>query len=106
MQFPVFTSGAICAHGYCHIPSTQVPVRVGGVTVHPGDLLHGDRNGVTTVPVEIASEAAHACAEFAQAEKVISNYLETGDASVVGYAEACAECRSMIEKLRVRLAHK
>ena len=26
--------------------------------IHPGDLLHGDRNGVTTIPNEIASEVA------------------------------------------------
>src|SRR5436305_10853737 len=39
LSFPCFTSGTVCAHGYCHIPSSNVPVRVGGVMVHPGDLL-------------------------------------------------------------------
>src|SRR5579871_2136492 len=37
LSFPCFTSGTICAHGYCHIPSINMPVHVGGVTVHPGD---------------------------------------------------------------------
>ncbi len=106
MPFPVFTSGAICAHGYCHIPSIQVPVRVGGVTVHPGDLLHADRNGVTTVPVDIASEVAHACAEFVQAEALVIDYFKTGDASESGFAEALAACRDRIEKLRAKLARK
>src|SRR6478672_930773 len=64
LQFPCFADGTICAHGYCHIPSINVPVHVGGVMVHPGDLLHGDRNGVTTIPLEVASEVAHACADF------------------------------------------
>src|SRR5207253_1326298 len=49
LNFPCFTSGTVCAHGYCHIPSVNVPVHVGGITIHPGDLLHGDRNGVTTI---------------------------------------------------------
>src|SRR3954471_18650873 len=61
IDFPCFTSGTICAHGYCHIPALNVPVSVGGVTVHPGDLLHGDLNGVTTIPHAIASEVAAAC---------------------------------------------
>ncbi len=26
-----------------------MPVHVGGLTLYPGDLLHGDRNGVTTI---------------------------------------------------------
>src|SRR5438132_7713822 len=47
LHFPCFTSGTICAHGYCHIPSINVPIHVGGVMINPGDLLHGDRNGVT-----------------------------------------------------------
>src|ERR1700704_4476744 len=32
--FPCFTSGTICAHGYCHLPTVNVPVHVGGVMVH------------------------------------------------------------------------
>src|SRR5436305_6676635 len=55
LGFPAFSNGTICAHGYCHVVQIDVAVRVGGVAVHPGDLLHGDRNGVTTIPVEIAS---------------------------------------------------
>src|SRR5919206_2568365 len=35
LEFPCFTSGTICAHGYCHIVQTGVPVHVGGVAVHP-----------------------------------------------------------------------
>src|SRR6201998_3580235 len=29
LNFPCFTSGTICAHGYCHIPQIGVPVHVG-----------------------------------------------------------------------------
>ena len=56
IDFPVFTNGTICSHGYCHIPQIMVPVHVGGMIVTPGDLLHGDGNGVTTIPHEIAAE--------------------------------------------------
>src|SRR5205809_3150416 len=71
LDFPCFTSGTICAHGYCHFPSVGVPVHVGGVMIHPGDLIHGDRNGVTTIPHVIASEVAQACADLADAESVV-----------------------------------
>src|SRR5256885_10301397 len=74
LNFPCFTSGTICAHGYCHIPSINVPVHVGGIMVHPGDLLHGDRNGVTTIPAEVASEVAEGCAEMVEAEALVLNY--------------------------------
>ena len=46
--------------------------------IHPGDLLHGDRNGVTTIPNEIAGAVAHACSEFMAAEAVVLDYLKAG----------------------------
>src|SRR5947209_8215677 len=58
LNFPCFTGGTICAHGYCHFVHLNVPVHVGGVLIHPGDLLHGDRNGVTAIPNEVAAEVA------------------------------------------------
>jgi regulator of RNase E activity RraA len=103
LSFPCFTSGTICAHGYCHIPSINIPVHVGGVTIHPGDLLHGDRNGVTTIPLAIASATAHACAEYMAAEAVIMDYLKDGKRTPKGFAEARAECKRRIDALAKRL---
>src|SRR5438552_3384280 len=40
LNFPSFSNGTICAHGCCHIVQSHVPVHVGGVMVHPGDLIH------------------------------------------------------------------
>src|ERR1700739_2680933 len=76
INFPAFTSGATCAHGYSHILAVGVPVVVGGITVYQGDLLHGDRNGVTTIPHDIASEVPDCCREFAAAEQIIFDYLK------------------------------
>jgi regulator of RNase E activity RraA len=36
--------------------ASQVPVRVGGIMVHPGDLIVGDVDGVVVVPKAKASE--------------------------------------------------
>jgi regulator of RNase E activity RraA len=103
LKFPCFTSGTICAHGYCHIPSINVPVHVGGVAVHPGDLLHGDRNGVTTIPLAVASEVAQACKEYVEAETVVLAYLRAGKVTPKGYAEARNECKDRIDALARRL---
>ena len=99
LRFPCFTSGTICAHGYCQIVQLGGPVMVGGVTVYPGDLLHGDRNGVTTIPAEIASAVAHACAEFMAAESVVIDYVRGGKVDVKGMAAAHKECKARIEAL-------
>ena len=103
LNFPCFTSGTICAHGYCHFPSLNVPVHVGGVLVHPGDLLHGDRNGVTTIPNEIASAVARACKEYTDAEAVVMDYLKRPAVDPKGFAAARNECKAMIDALAKRM---
>jgi regulator of RNase E activity RraA len=103
IAFPCFTNGTTCAHGYCHIVQINVPVHVGGVVVHPGDLLHGDRNGVTTIPNEIAADVAAACPEYMAAEAVVMDYLKASRLDPKGYAAARNECRDRIEALGRRL---
>ena len=104
--FPVFTGGTMCAHGYCHIPSINEAVRVGGVVIHPGDLLHADRNGVTTIPNEIASAVAQGCVEYVAAETVVLEYLRAGRIDPKGYAAARGECHDRIEALSRKLRGK
>src|SRR5947199_1799559 len=103
LGFPCFTSGTICAHGSCHIVQIQIPVHVGGVMIAPGDLLHGDRNGVTTIPLAIASAVAHACADYVSAEAVVLDYLKGGHHTPRGFAEARDECKRRIDTLAKRL---
>src|SRR5262245_697468 len=103
LHFPCFSNGAICAHGYPQIVQINVPVHVGGVMVHPVDLLHGDRNGVTTIPNEVASATARACAEYMAAEGVIFEYLKSGKIDVPGFNKARKECGERIAALERKL---
>jgi 4-hydroxy-4-methyl-2-oxoglutarate aldolase len=103
LGFPVFTDGTVCAHGYCHILSVHIPVHVGGITIYPGTLLHGDRNGVTTIPAEIASEVAHVCKEYVAAEGLILDCLKSGPVVRKMLGEARAESRRLMDELRKRV---
>jgi regulator of RNase E activity RraA len=103
LHFPCFSAGTVCAHGYCQIVQLNVPVSVGGVVIYPGDLLHGDRNGVTTIPNHLASAVAQACPDYVAAEAVVLDYLKAGRVDVKGYAAARDECRNRIEALGRKL---
>ncbi len=100
--FPVFSSGTNCSHGYCHTLDVDVPVHVGGLTVRPGDLLHGDANGVTNIPGEIASEVARICPEFVAAEEVVLECLRTHGPDLTRLQQARKECRRRIAELAKR----
>ena len=106
LGFPVFSNGTICSHGFWHIESIHIPVHVGGVGVYPGDLLHGDLNGVTTSPHDIASDVAHICPEYVAAEQVVLEHVTSGSATIESMAAAKAECQHMIDALCERVAKR
>ena len=103
LDFPCFTNGTICSHGYCQVVDLQTPVRVGGVTVYPGDLLHGDRNGVSTIPNDLASLVVDSCPPFMAAESVVLDYLKAGKPDVKGYNDRRNECQRLIGELAKKI---
>jgi 4-hydroxy-4-methyl-2-oxoglutarate aldolase len=56
--FHYFCPGFVVSHGHPVILEINVPVQVSGLTIHPGDLLHGDVNGLLVVPESIADRVA------------------------------------------------
>ena len=104
LGFPVFTGSTICSHAYCHLLHLALPVRVGGLVVHQGDLLHGDANGVTNIPLQIAAAVADASAEFVTAEKIVLDYVNgSGTKTAAGLTAARKEYSAVVDKLTARV---
>jgi len=104
LDYPVFTGSTICAHAYCHILHVGLPVRVGGLMVDPGDLLHGDANGVTNIPPEIAEEVADLAGPFVDAEKIMLDYAHSSaKKTAAGLTQARNEFLAVVDELRARI---
>ena len=107
IDYPVFTGSTICAHAYCHILHVGLPVRVGGLVVNSGDLLHGDANGVTNIPKDLADEVADVTQEFFDAEKIVLDYVNgNGKKTPAGLAAARKEYSAVVAKLTDRVKPK
>jgi 4-hydroxy-4-methyl-2-oxoglutarate aldolase len=50
--FQVFSTGKVVSHGTAGIVEVGIPVKITGLDISPGDLLHGDESGLLTVPSE------------------------------------------------------
>ncbi len=104
LGFAAFSNGAICSHGCSHIVDLHRTVRVGGLTIQPGDLLHADCNGVATIPLEIASEVAEVAGQLVAAENLVLDYLKKGKPEIQGFAAArkamMAELAAIGKRLR------
>jgi 4-hydroxy-4-methyl-2-oxoglutarate aldolase len=107
LGYPVFSGSTICSHAYCQTLDVGRPVRVGGLVVQTGDLLHGDANGVTNIPLELAAEVADAAAEFVAAENHVLDYVKTtGPKNVQQLAERRAAMGDAMAALRRRVSRK
>jgi 4-hydroxy-4-methyl-2-oxoglutarate aldolase len=107
LRYPVFTGSTICSHGYCHLLNIGTPVYVGGLYVKQGELLHGDLNGVTTIPLEIASELADVAAECVEAERGQIEFSERkGEKHCDEFVEVIKDAIQLFEKIRSRVSRK
>jgi 4-hydroxy-4-methyl-2-oxoglutarate aldolase len=89
--FQYFCAGFVVSHGNPVICEINVPVTVAGMTVRPGDLLHGDINGVTVVPENVAARVADEALLVRAAEKVILDLARQPGFTVARLREALAQ---------------
>jgi regulator of RNase E activity RraA len=68
LGFPCFAHGAGVSHSYAHIVEFGMPVDIGGLKIAPGDLLHGDINGIQSIPFSIADQLPALVGEIAARE--------------------------------------
>lgn len=80
-DFPVFCRfrHPNAALGRAMISHFQVPLRIGGVMVHPGDIVVGDMDGVMVVPRALALPVLERCEEILGIERAIFGWIEAGD---------------------------
>lgn len=80
----VFAGNISVSHSYAHVVDYDVPIEIGGLTVNPGDLLHGDRHGVVSVPFEIAAEIPVEAARIVETERELIGYCRSPQFSAEG----------------------
>ncbi len=91
--FHLFASSIAVSHAYAHVVDFGHPVEVGGLTVKPGDLLHGDLHGVVCVPAAIAGQVPGIAAELLVQERELIDFCQSRHFSL-------KELRAQFERTR------
>ncbi|MCL4395006.1 MAG: RraA family protein [Chloroflexi bacterium] len=88
-HFPVFSRGITPATtvGRFKTVSSNVPVVVGGITVHPGDLIVGDRDGVVVVPAGMVAKALSGAQEIENREREQTKMIRDTKSLLQGMAK-------------------
>jgi 4-hydroxy-4-methyl-2-oxoglutarate aldolase len=78
----LFAGNVAVSHAYAHMFEFGSQVKVGGLEVRPGDLLHGDRHGLLSIPKEIAAEIPAAAAKLQAGERRVIEFCRSPEFSV------------------------
>lgn len=87
MGVQLFAGSVAVSHAYAHIFDVGAAIKIGGMEVRPGDLLHGDRHGVLTVPLQFARQIPDAAVRLKQLEKTVIDHCRSSDFSVAKLRE-------------------
>ena len=78
-EYHLFASGVAVSHAYAHVVDFGESVEVGGMTVPPGELLHGDLHGVQSVPAIIAGRIPKIAADLAAEERDLIELCQSSE---------------------------
>ncbi len=84
LGFQCFARGSIASHAYFHVARVGVPVQVGGLSICPGDLLHGDENGLLLVPPDLESTLKEKVEAIRSRERALMEYIRGSEFTLTG----------------------
>lgn len=87
-NFPVFCTGCWAQDSSIrtYVCDFRCPIEIGQVTIHDGDLMFGDVDGVLVVPRAIVEEVIEKALEKAAGEKLVRKAIEGGMSATDAFA--------------------
>jgi regulator of RNase E activity RraA len=98
LGFHLFGLNPCVSHAYVRLVGFGEPVRLAGVDIRPGDLLHADRHGVCIIPLEIADQVAAACEEVERIERPVLDCSRSADFDLECYIQLRAEMKPRVRE--------
>jgi regulator of RNase E activity RraA len=87
LEFHAFSGALGVSHAYAHLIDFGEPVEIGGLRIATGDLIHGDRHGVQTIPLEIVSQVPDVVAQIREEERELVDFCRSRQFSLNGLRE-------------------
>jgi 4-hydroxy-4-methyl-2-oxoglutarate aldolase len=80
MRYPTFVAGSLAydSLGRIDVDAVGVPIECAGVTVHPGDLVIGDDDGVAIIPRAVAEQVIELAEDKVSGENLVRDRLAEG----------------------------
>jgi len=74
--YQIFSPGWVVSHGHGAYIDFNVKVSICGLTISPGDLLHGDESGLLNIPLDIADQVANEAQNVRNSENDFFEFIK------------------------------
>jgi len=91
LGFQYFARGSVVSHANFHIVRVGVPIQIHGVTIATGDILHGDENGLLTVPRGCEKEIIAAVDTIRARERRLMDWVRSDEFNLEGFHDHVVE---------------
>ncbi len=86
--FPVIAGSVGPSHAFVHVRSIGEPVRIMGLEVRPGDLVHADRHGAVVVPADVVQGLGQAVRKLQETERLVLDPARRPDFDLAAFEAA------------------
>jgi regulator of RNase E activity RraA len=77
MGFQTYASHTSVSHAYAHVADFGEPVEIDSLKISSGDLLHGDRHGIVSIPLSIAAEVSLEASKIKEQEQELIQFCRS-----------------------------
>jgi 4-hydroxy-4-methyl-2-oxoglutarate aldolase len=98
LGFQLFGLNPCVSHAYVRLVDFGKPVKLAGVEIRPGELIHADKHGVCLIPHEIAHQLLDACAEVERLERPLLELCRSDAFDLEEYIRRRADMKPKIRE--------
>jgi 4-hydroxy-4-methyl-2-oxoglutarate aldolase len=79
-----FARGRVASHAHFRVVRSSVPVQILGLPIRPGELIHGDENGLMTLPDMSHEQISDAVNQVRNRERALMDYIRSAEFTLDG----------------------
>jgi len=91
LGFHYFARGSVVSHANFQIVRVGVPIQIHGLTIATGDVLHGDENGLLSMPRGDEEEIAGAVDTVRSRERRLMDWVRSEQLNLEGFRDHVVE---------------
>jgi len=98
LGFGLYGLNPCVSHAYVRLVDFGKPVKLAGVEINPGDMIHADKHGVCVIPLDIADRVADACVEVELMERPLLELCRSPQFDLEEYIKRRTEMKIKIRE--------